>query len=76
MIQFLTAWWLIGAAAVCFRNKMICDEQPRQYRLMLTILTAPVGLSINVLTGAGFGAWRYFAHARDQVRGKQTEGAA
>lgn len=76
MIKFLGIWWLIGAASILFRNKMICDERPRQYRIALTLLTAPVGLSLNVLTGAAFGAWRYFTHAADQVRGKQTDGAA
>ena len=74
VIHFLTIWWLIGAAAVLFRNKMIGDEQPKQYRLMLTILTAPVGLSVNMLVGACCGALRYFAHAKDQYDGDQTKG--
>lgn len=66
----MLAWWLVGAAAILFRTKMIHEEEPRQYRLMLTVLTAPVGLSINAVVGAWLGISHYFAHAKEQVDGK------
>lgn len=61
--MFFQIWFLIAVGCVLHREKMIYEEKSKQYRLMLLILTAPVGIVFNVATHTigGLVTWLRFA---------------